>query len=191
MRQSAFPSILLTSFQVWRPDQISNSSDDLLQIVAATYPRIATLRFLRRVPVHFDLAPRQVIGTIESERPAAVICCGMGEPRRRLGLESSAVNPEGRKLRSPLPLTLLSQDLRATEISHDAGSFVCNCLYYEVLNYLQTSSIPGLFVHVPRLTPQNTQAIASDFMQVLERMHQRIEHRPPHWVDPPRSALSA
>ncbi len=162
--------ILLTSFQVWKPDQISNSSDELLQIVAASYPHLAKLRFLRRLPVHFEQAPQRVISAIESYRPAAVVCCGMVEPRYKLRLESTAVQGQ-RKLHSTLPLSELTAGLPATEIGDDAGRFVCNRLYYDVLNYLQgTSATPCLFVHVPKLTPKNCSAIAADFIQVLDRL---------------------
>ncbi|MGF1513230.1 MAG: peptidase C15 [Elainellaceae cyanobacterium] len=162
--------ILLTSFRVWRPDQPSNSSDDLLQIVAASYPNLSRLLFLRRLPVHFEQAPQQVIAAIEAYRPAAVVCCGMGEPRHRLGLESTAVI-DNRALRSPLPLSALLQGLPTAEISDDAGRFVCNQLYHDILDHLhRTSTAPGLFVHVPRLTPENCSAIATDFMQILDRL---------------------
>lgn len=191
MRHLALQNILLTSFGVWRPDQPSNSSDDLLQIVSATYANLAALRFLRQIPVHFEIAPQQVIAAIDTLRPSAVICCGMGEPRDKLGLESTAVSPQGHSLNSPLPLTLLSQELRTTEISHDAGQFVCNRLYYDTLNYLQATPTPCLFVHVPRLTPQNSHPIAADFLQILDRIHQRLGHRLAHPREVSPSALSA
>ncbi|MGB3613264.1 MAG: hypothetical protein WBA10_05665, partial [Elainellaceae cyanobacterium] len=164
------PDILLTSFQTWRPDQPSNASDDLLQVVAASYPHLSRLRFLRRLPVHFEQASQQAIAAIEMYTPTVVVCCGMGEPRHKLGLESTAVK-DGQSLQSPLPLTTLTEELKATEISHDAGRFVCNRLYYDVLDYLRhTSGTCGLFIHVPKLTPQNCQAIATDFMQILDRL---------------------
>ncbi|MGF1534902.1 MAG: peptidase C15 [Elainellaceae cyanobacterium] len=182
-----FQDILLTSFQVWRADQPSNASDDLLQIVGATYPQLSTLRFLRRLPVHFEQAPQQVIEAIEAYKPAAVVCCGMGEPRHKLGLESTAVG-ETRAIHSPLPLPALQKGLSTTEISHDAGRFVCNRLYYDVLSHLQNhSGTFGLFIHVPRLTPQNCSAIAADFTQVLDRLNDLLFNlRPNHPVAIPR-----
>jgi len=149
---------------------MSNSSDDLLQVVAASYPHLAQLRFLRRLPVHFDQASQRVIAAIEAHDPDIVLCCGMGELRHALGLESTAVKDE-HVLQSPLPLAALRQGLAATEISHDAGRFVCNRLYYDVLNHLRNTSRPlALFIHVPKLTPHNCKAIATDFMQVLDRL---------------------
>ena len=57
-----------------------------------------------------------------------------------------------------------------TEISDDAGRFVCNATYFAVLAHLQNSASIGLFVHVPVLNDANRDAIAQDFEQLIARI---------------------
>jgi pyroglutamyl-peptidase len=62
--------------------------------------------------------------------------------------------------------------LAATEISYDAGKFVCEGLYYEVLKYLGNGkrNVCCIFVHVPILTPENLPSIVADFQVIIDRM---------------------
>lgn len=169
-------ALLLTSFTTWKPEQVSNSSDDLVGIIASKRASHETRHreqeYLRQIPVDFDLAPRRVIHHIQYHHPKAVICCGMGESRKTLDLESTAVD-EHIRLHPSLDLTWLSRGLESTQISNDAGRFVCNRLYYRVLSYLHhhAPDIPCVFIHVPRLTLQNRAAIVQDFQVVIDRMN--------------------
>ncbi len=63
--------------------------------------------------------------------------------------------------------------LSHTQISHDAGKFVCEGLYYRVLKYLEQSQlfIPCMFVHVPVLTQENKNIIVQDFETILQYFH--------------------
>jgi pyroglutamyl-peptidase len=69
-------------------------------------------------------------------------------------------------------LEKLVAGLAATEISHDAGKFVCEGLYYQVLKYLRERklNISCIFVHVPVLTPDNLPGIVADFQLIIEKM---------------------
>lgn len=158
--------LLLTSFTTWLPHQRSNAADDLLERVQQDLP--PTVQCLRRLPVDFRLAPQQAIAQIQQQQPDAVICCGMAASRVRLNVESSAVQGD-RILHTRFDLPALVADLPMTEISHDAGRFVCNATYFKVLEHLQPSSRLALFVHVPILTIANQAAIAADFLQLLSR----------------------
>ncbi len=51
--------LLLTSFRTWLPHQKSNSSDELLEIVATKSKD--QYYFLRKLPVDLGLASRQAI----------------------------------------------------------------------------------------------------------------------------------
>ncbi|MEB3356435.1 MAG: peptidase C15 [Synechococcales bacterium] len=170
-------AILLTSFTTWKPEQPSNSSDDLMDEVIARYPYRDALHIRRKLPVDFQLASRRAIAAIRAVRPGAVVCCGMGERRTSLDVESRAVNGD-RILYTPVNLEALTAGLAMTGISHDAGRFVCNQLYYDVLNHLQLNGPghPCIFVHVPVLTPDNRGAIAADFLMLLDRVRSLIQH---------------
>jgi pyroglutamyl-peptidase len=161
--------ILITSFTTWEPHQRSNAADDLLQRFIEEKGDIH--HYLRHLPVDFTLAPRRVIETFEALRPRVLVCCGMAEERILLGVESQAVL-DGRSLKTGIDLVGLTEDLRITEISHDAGRFVCNTLYYRSLEHLdaQESEHLCVFVHVPVLTEENVHALTQDFVRIIERL---------------------
>ena len=162
--------LLLTSFATWEPHQRSNSSDDLLQAVAQHPAFPNELVFLRQLPVDFRLAPERVLRYWAQWQPQGLICCGMAEGRSKLSVESQGRRGED-AIASSLDLDALVAGLRRTEISHDAGTFVCNHLYYEVLRYGcdRAPQAPCLFIHVPVLTAENSAGILADFLQILRR----------------------
>jgi pyroglutamyl-peptidase len=164
--------ILLTSFDTWAAHQASNASDDLLARVLEHQLAPANAHVIRRIPVDFELAPATVIAAIETVQPAVVICCGMAEQRSHLTIEAQGKRAED-ILTTRLNLDLLVQKTSATAISYDAGDFVCNHLYYEVLNHIQQRQLnsQGLFVHVPVLTGQNLPSVMADFLSIVHQLH--------------------
>ncbi|MBV5261715.1 peptidase C15 [Synechococcus moorigangaii CMS01] len=162
------PKILLTSFQPWLPHHTSNASDDLLQHLETASLSFARLVFLRRLPVETAIASETTIQAIALQRPDVVVCCGMAEKRDRLTVESQAFAGEQRQ-QTPLDLIALTAALRFTDVSHDAGKFVCEGLYFQVLQYLQRHQpqTTGLFLHVPPLTATNRALILEDVTQLL------------------------
>jgi pyroglutamyl-peptidase len=164
-------TILLTSFATWKSEQRSNSSDDLLLEMLNIYPRQEGLHFLRQLPVDFELAPQQAIALTEQLDPDVVLLCGMAEKHTKLKLESRAMVEDG-TLTTQYNLEELILGLTYTEISNDAGRFVCNALYYAMLKYLQNQDTQRrcLFVHVPVLTYDNRAMILADFQLILHRL---------------------
>ncbi|OLP15505.1 hypothetical protein BST81_25950 [Leptolyngbya sp. 'hensonii'] len=168
--------LLLTSFDVWMPHHRSNASDDLLAALLQQELPISEVHCLRRLPVHFQQAPERVIAAIQQVQPDLILCCGMAETRSHLSLESSAT-VLGKTLCTSVTLESLILDLRLTHISHDAGQYVCNHLYYEILNYLQLADLTRMqciFVHVPILTPANLEPIVLDFLTLIQRLRQAV-----------------
>lgn len=163
--------ILLTSFNTWLPHQSSNASDDLLTTLEPQLFPELDLTLLRQLPVNPVQAGQKAIATINHVVPDVVICCGMAESRQQLSVESNA-RWEDQKLYTPLELSGLVRELSDTVISHDAGKFVCESLYYQVLKHLDTyhGEIPSLFVHVPVLTPENSETVYKDFQIILEKV---------------------
>ncbi len=161
--------ILLTSFDIWLPHHQSNSSDDLLEIISQLEFTLASLSFIRKLPVNVDRASELVINKINKLQPDAIICCGMAERRQQLSIESCATCALDR-LTTSIDLEKLTSKLSATYISQDAGKFVCEGLYYQVLNYLKSNRLNSqcIFVHVPLLNPNNIQEIVDDFQLILK-----------------------
>jgi pyroglutamyl-peptidase len=176
--------ILLTSFQTWLPHQNSNASDDLLEAIAQLNILSPSLTFLRQLPVDVPQSSHLVIDKIEELQPDCIICCGMAECRINLTVESCATCND--LLKTSVNLEKLVAESVGTEISHDAGKFVCEGLYYEVLSYLRcrrrcyrTSRnlhTCCIFVHVPVLTPENSPGIVADFRLIIEKVASFASH---------------
>ncbi|MBD1860091.1 MULTISPECIES: peptidase C15 [Trichocoleus] len=164
-------TILLTSFATWQPHQQSNSSDDLLEIVSHQNPYPQQLHFLRQIPVDFNIAPSQLLAKVDELQPSIILCCGMAESRCLLTVESNGKHGD-EVITTPLDLESLIAALRITAISHDAGQFVCNWLYYSLLKYCREQKLQNhcLFVHVPVLTPQNLELVVPDFLTIMQRL---------------------
>lgn len=167
--------ILLTSFQTWLPHQVSNSSDDLLAEISQIDELSSVLTFLRKLPVDVSEASSSVIAKIKELQPKAIICCGMAESRTKLTVESCATC-EDTLIKTSVNLDKLVDKLAGCEISHDAGKFVCEGLYYEVLKYLQerNDNTCCIFLHVPLLTPDNSPSIVADFRLIIQRVNRRM-----------------
>ncbi|MDB9375312.1 peptidase C15 [Nodularia sphaerocarpa] len=163
--------ILLTSFEVWLSDQLSNSSDDLLLEVIKGDSLPHDLKFLRRLPVDVHLASSQVIQKISELQPDDIICCGMAASRTKLSLEAVA-SFEETVLPTTVNLEKLVAGATAIEISHDCGKFVCEGLYYAVLNYLcqNQSAARCIFVHVPVLNSENLPVVLADFLLIINNL---------------------
>ena len=161
--------ILITTFATWQSHQPSNASDDLLGLLLEK--ELGFFHHLRNIPVDFELAPQHVLTRFDELKPKVLICCGMAEERTKLNIESRAVRDEN-ILRTGIDLEALSTGLAMTEISHDAGTFVCNALYYRMLEHLgaQESGHHCIFLHVPVLTEENRDLLLADFMSILERL---------------------
>jgi pyroglutamyl-peptidase len=177
--------ILLTSFQTWLPHQNSNASDDLLEAIAQLNILSPSLTFLRQLPVDVPQSSHLVIDKIEELQPDCIICCGMAECRINLTVESCATCNDD-LLKTSVNLEKLVAESVGTEISHDAGKFVCEGLYYEVLSYLRCrrrcyrTSLNlhtcCIFVHVPVLTPENSPGIVADFRLIIEKVASFASH---------------
>lgn len=161
--------LLITSFRPWRAHQVKNSSDVLLAQVMTKLPTNALV--LPQLPVNFDLAPMEVINHIVQYRPQGVICCGMAENRNTLTVERWGTCQEQR-LETPINLSTLVNNTVHTRISEDAGSFVCNRLYYRVLKHLQQQSVAALFVHVPLITSTNQAVLEFDFLKIVDYLNE-------------------
>ena len=174
--------ILLTSFAVWLSEQESNSSDDLLLALAKMASLPHDLFFLRRLVVDVQLASSRVIAKINELQPDYIICCGMAASRSLLSVEvfasSTSICPQ-EFINSPENIFQTTVDLEkllvgtaAVEISYDCGKFVCEGLYYSVLDYLHRSqlTIKCIFVHVPILNPENLPKIIADFILIINNL---------------------
>ena len=127
-----------------------------------------------RAPVAFRNAADRAIAAIDELSPAAVVCVGEAAGRTAITPEKVALNlrtaripdnagfqphdepvVEGGEnaLFSTLPVRKMTEAISAAgipaEVSYTAGTYVCNDLFYLVLDHLKGSGVPAGFIHVP------------------------------------------
>ena len=167
-------TILVTGFEPFGADEWNPTAlilDRLPDAVGAF-----TLHKLL-LPVEFRRAPRLAEETYNALSPAAVIMLGQAGGRAAITPETTAKNcmnttkpdnagytpanavivPEAPEtLPSALPTDAIIGAIRScglpAEASCDAGSYVCNCLFYRMLFY-NGGEVPTGFIHVP-FTPE-------------------------------------
>ncbi len=167
-------SLLLSSFDIWKPHHRSNSSDDLLAQLQhqGSLPEASLL--LRRLPVETQPASTQLLEAIYDYQPRWVVLVGMAEGRSRLTVERRAVQGS-RSYCTPINVWDLVAGLPHTDVSYHAGRFVCNATYYQVLSAIATAHLPtqALFLHVPTSHEPAWPAIVEEAQQVLQRLVSR------------------
>jgi pyroglutamyl-peptidase len=150
-------SVLLTGFAPWGKHRVNPSGD------------VAKALGGHLLPVDFDAAARELRRLIRETRPRLLLMLGLAAGRTRISLEAVALNVDHHEdpgkqrrwrrpirregpiaLKARLPLDRIFRRLRAARVpatvSHHAGTFVCNHVFYEGL-----AAFPGPcgFVHVP------------------------------------------
>lgn len=150
-------TILITGFAPWGTQRV-NPSGEIAQALGGHV-----------LPVEYGAAVRKLRRLLKRHRPRTLLMTGLASGRKRISLEAVALNVDHddaprrhrrwrRSIRAGgplalaarLPLDALLQGLRKAgipaAISHHAGTFVCNHLFYEAL-----TAFPGPcgFVHVP------------------------------------------
>lgn len=166
--------VLVTGFEPFGGDARNPSWDACKRLP----DEIAGLRVERcRVPCEFRRAIEVVAEAIERHRPRLVVCLGLAAGRTHLGVERVAINVDDARIAdnagaqpidepiaaggppayfATLPVKAMVAAMRAAgapaELSHSAGTYVCNHLMYGVLHFLAASGERGVragFIHVP------------------------------------------
>lgn len=130
------------------------------------------------LPVEFIKAPKILIDEYDNYKPKAVIMLGQAGGREKITIEAIAKNLMNAKisdnssfkptnleivkdgkgeLSATLPIEELISEVEKLNIkvskSEDAGSYVCNCLMYGMLNH-NNGEVPTGFIHVPFIKEQ-------------------------------------
>jgi pyroglutamyl-peptidase len=170
-------NVLVTGFEPFGADRV-NSSLELIRNLPRTAggSRIA----VAELPVVYGAASRMLRRLVALEHPDCVISLGLAGGRQALSFETRAVNlddaripdndgnrPHGRPavpgapaaLPPTLPLRAMLARLRArcipVETSPSAGTFLCNHVFYHLVEHAwrdEPSLLAG-FVHLPYIEP--------------------------------------
>jgi pyroglutamyl-peptidase len=137
-----------------------------------------------QLPCVFGFANRVLRGAIDEMKPEVVICVGQAGGRADLTVERVAINVDDAPILdndsqqpvdapiveggpaayfATLPVKAIvaamrERGLRAS-VSHTAGTFVCNHVFYGLLHHVDGRKVQGGFIHVPYL-PQQAAAFA-------------------------------
>lgn len=171
-------TLLLTAFEPFG-GETRNAALDAAERVPEELDGLHVVKLT--VPTVFGASVALVTAAIAREMPDAVLMLGQAGRRDRLTPERFAVNrmdaripdnagnqpteqsiaPGGpARYESTLPVVEMVSAIRAAgvpaEASDDAGTFVCNQLFYGVLHWLDQNGlpIPAGFLHVPRSSEQ-------------------------------------
>ena len=171
--------ILLTGYEAFADFKVNPSIAACMRLNNKTFNGYKVV--VEEIPMRFGEVKDVIEGHVDQYKPAAVISTGVSSDGACIKLERVAINvttangaskeeqlPEGKPIReggpvgyfSTLPLWKLLECLKKAEIptviSNSAGTFGCNLVFYQLLDYLDRKglNIPAGFIHVPRLPEQ-------------------------------------
>ena len=168
----ARPVLLLTGFEPFAGAS-TNPSQEIARTLDGTMA--AGHRIVGAVlPCVFGGARRELARLLRRHRPAVVVCLGVAEGRFGITPERVAINLEDARIAdnagaqprdrpvvrggpaaywSTLPVKAIVAELERHRIpaavSHTAGTFVCNHVFYSLLHSLRRRQVPAGFIHVP------------------------------------------
>lgn len=164
-------TVLLTGFEPFGGDLV-NPSGDAVRAVADAWEGPESL-VVEVLPVTFTGAAERLRALIDAHRPDAVIAVGLAGGRAAVGVERVAVNLADARIPdnagaqpvdepsidgapaaafATLPVKAVAAAIRAAgipaEVSHTAGTFVCNHVFFTALDAVP-AGVPAGFLHVP------------------------------------------
>ncbi|MCX4063837.1 pyroglutamyl-peptidase I [Pseudomonas sp. S1Bt30] len=168
-------TVLLTGFEPFDQDPVNPSWEAVRQldgVLLSDDVRIVA----RRLPCAFATAPACLMQMLDELRPAMVIATGLGPGRSDISIERVAINLNDARIPdnlgaqpidtavvvdgpaayfTTLPIKAMVRAVReagmAASVSHTAGTFVCNQVFYHLQHKLAGSAVRSGFIHVPRL----------------------------------------
>lgn len=164
-------TVLLTGFEPFGGDAV-NPSGDAVRRVGASWHGPAEL-VVEVLPVTFAGASARLRELIAAHRPDVVIAVGLAGGSDRIRVERIAVNLADARIpdnagaqpideesvpgaplarEATLPVKTIAAAIRTVgipaEVSHSAGTFVCNHVFFTALDAVPSGVAAG-FVHVP------------------------------------------
>ena len=175
--------VLITCFEPFG-GRSSNASSEAVSLLPPTVGPFELHKLC--LPVAFRNAADRAIAAIDELSPAAVVCVGEAGGRAAIPPEMVALNlrhariPDNagfqpydepvvaggeNALFSTLPVRAMAEAILAAgvpaEVSYSAGTYVCNVLFYLVLDHLKGSGVPAGFIHVPADGSLSTRQLAA------------------------------
>ncbi|NII10960.1 pyroglutamyl-peptidase I [Oleiagrimonas sp. C23AA] len=165
------------------------------------------------LPTSFRKALGHLLKAIKTHRPALVLCLGQAGGRTRLSLERVAINLIDARIAdnegwqpidmpvldggpaayfSTLPIKAMLGALHEAQLpahmSHSAGTFVCNQVFYGLMHHLAKSDTPAGFMHIPYSSQQTADSGRDAPSMSLADMEQGVRVALACALDPTRTA---
>lgn len=167
--------ILLTGFKPFGENESNPTLEIIEQLKKQRKENIETLQ----LDVFYDADGKKVIEEIKRSNPALVLSFGLAGGRDKICFEAQAenlrnasiadnqgiilknekINEEGMPFyQSNIDINKLNQAFKYPDfkISYSVGTYVCNDVYYQVLDYIYREKllIACGFIHVPYVVPK-------------------------------------
>ncbi|MDV2583006.1 pyroglutamyl-peptidase I [Alkalibacillus haloalkaliphilus] len=166
--------ILLTGFEPFLNFKLNPTMEVVKHLDGSTINGYEVVT--RVLPVDFSTSGKELLNAIEETKPDAIVSLGLAGGRSKVTPERIAINcndggepdnngriPSGEPiveagsdgLFSTLPIREMVKELKEkgypAEISNSAGTYLCNHVMYQALNYVkqQDQQIPTGFIHIP------------------------------------------
>lgn len=170
-------TVLLTGFEPFEGESINPSLEAVKALDGVTVEDYHIIA--KPLPTVFGESIAKLHTYIEEISPSIVMCVGQAGGREGITVERVAINVDDARIPdnigqqpidrpiiengpaayfSTLPIKAAVENLRQagipSSVSQTAGTFVCNHVFYGLMNMIQNCSIKGGFVHIPYLPEQ-------------------------------------
>lgn len=182
-RHLARPVVLITGFGPFPGMPVNASAPFVRDLARRARLELPDIQFVSRIlPTEWRRAPQTVALLHKRYLPAVALHFGVAAQAIGIRLETRAANacrpnldaagqsPADEKLgiggpafrNSNLPTTTIAAHLNNlgyhADISHDAGAYICNAVYFQSLACVETSNCNVGFVHIPSVLPPSSAA---------------------------------
>jgi pyroglutamyl-peptidase len=178
-------AVLVTGFEPFSVYPV-NSSGETARAVAALLPDVVRAEVL---PVDHAAAHRRMRELLDETRPAACLAMGLA-PTQAFRIETVARGPAGfdvpagrGRLEGAWPWEEMAATLRASgrpvTFSEDAGAYVCETVYWTLLEYRLAHGRPAhaAFLHLPPISDDFPLALLSQAVRhIVEGLVRAARH---------------
>ncbi|MFD6439773.1 pyroglutamyl-peptidase I [Peribacillus sp. NPDC060186] len=171
--------VLLTGFEPFGGEKVNPSWEAVKQLHGEVIDDVTLVA--EQIPTVFGKAVAVLEQLIQQHNPDIVICVGQAGGRLHITPERVAINMDDARIPdnqgnqpidepiadkgpvaywSTIPIKRIVENMKESNIpasiSHTAGTFVCNHIFYGLMDYITrtSSSIRGGFIHIPFIPEQ-------------------------------------
>ncbi|MFD4820406.1 pyroglutamyl-peptidase I [Peribacillus butanolivorans] len=171
--------VLLTGFEPFGGERVNPSWEAVKQLHGEVIDDVTLVA--EQIPTVFGKSVAVMEKLIQQHNPDIVICVGQAGGRLHITPERVAINMDDARIPdnqgnqpidepiadkgpvaywSTIPIKRIVENMKENNIpasvSHTAGTFVCNHIFYGLMDYITrtSSSIRGGFIHIPFIPEQ-------------------------------------